>query len=224
MNTTELKKDVRDNITRANSRDYTDEEIERNIDEEYKKLQSMMQREGRIEWIPTVYDFTINSSTFGTQPNLNIQRVDVRRPGSTYWKTIDRTTYHDYMMAEKSEYCSCGKTLTRDLERTCCPEKYVQTTEGMHVFPVPSTGLDVKVYTRGFDVIPWGSTTYEPLLPIEFHRLLSLKAGMMYRDLEDTNSLEWIKDEYKELFDMFLEDIKEGGSVKQMSNKKKKYK
>lgn len=223
MNTTQLIDDVRFNITRSNIRDYTDAEIQRNIDEEYKKLQSMMQREGRIEWVPELFTFTMTDDFQVTNPNLHIERVETSTDGGENWYPVTRTTYHNYALA-MSQGCKCEKNaLTDAFDSTSCPQQYIQTNEGIHVFPVPDGGMQTKIYTRGFDVIDWTDPTFEPKLPMQFHRLLSLNAGLMYRDLEDTNELEWLNNEYNKLWSMFLEHIKEGGQVVQMRKKKKRY-
>lgn len=222
MNTQELINDVRYNLTRSNERDYTDSEIQRNIDNEYYMLQEKLKRAWKVEWtgteLPTIYDLTPTSSFINTDPNLHIERVEVSADGGENWRRITRTTYHDYNLTS-SGACSCQHSLTDALADTSCTKHFIQTAEGLHIFPIPDSGIQVKVYARDDEVIDWNDPSFVPRLPRFAHRLLTLKAAMMYRDLEDTNELQFIFNEYNTLMAEFTKLNTNKGKVAQMKNK-----
>lgn len=222
MNTLEMIDDVRFNLTRSNVRDYTDAEIQRNIDEEYKKLQSIMQREGNIESHQQIESVNMTTTLHPLDINSHVERVEAKVVGSTHYTLLERTTFHDFGLAE-TKGCWCKNSLTDQIAHEGCPRKWIRTSSGIRVFPVHADGLDVQLYMRNKEDIDWTDATDEPRIPSEFHRLLTLKAGLMYRDLEDTNTIEWLNAQYNEMFQLFMEHVKEGGQVIQMKKKKKKY-
>lgn len=230
MNTIELKQDVL-RLTRANTRDYTDTEIESNIDREYSMLQELLKKSQRVEWTggnyPVLFDFGGITDTFiQTSPNLHIERVEVSINGGDSWYPVSRTDKTTYNTASANNSCYCSKrSLTDALEDGGNPINFIQTTSGIQVFPIPEDdSIDVNIYVKESEDIDWNNPLFVPNLPDFAHRLLTLKAALLYRDIEDTNELTFLKNDYNELYKVFLDHISEGGKVINMGMKFRKYK
>lgn len=220
MNTVELIKDVRF-MTKTNAADYSDSEIQHNINQEYKALQDILKTQSRVEWADedSVIDLTMNISFASLPPNVAIKRVEVSKAGEDKFKTIKRTTYHDYEASSLNGCGFCGKSLTGALSHEGCTQKFIQTVEGIHVFPVPEDGMNVKIYINEDETIDWNDNSFAPRLPAFAHRLLTLKASMLYRDIEQVGSLEWIMSEYTNLYRDFMRHVKQGGKIINMKTK-----
>jgi len=239
MNTAQLLTDVR-YLTRSNDKDYTDAEIENNIDQEYAYLQQIAIEEGKPVYGSgsgiSVIDLAMATTFASTPPNLNINRVEAEVDGC--WRVLKctDTTLYGGPFPDVSCYCgyqnSCTacKSLTNILGHEAFPLWYIQTNNGIEVFPLPeaaSLPLNVKIYHEDAHTLDWvGGDT--PILPAFAHRLLSLKAALLYRDIEEANDLQFLNSEYSRLLAKFadsLNDYKNKASkISKMHFKTKRYK
>jgi hypothetical protein len=227
MTLDQLKADVI-SLTGANYDDYLESEMERNMEQEYIFIQHKLKSSFRIELTesiyPTVYTFTSIATDFiPTEMNLHIERVEVSTDG-TNWHRVERTNKTVYNTAVDNNSCSCSnESFTNAITKNGCPANFIQTTEGIHVFPVPTDGFDVKVYVKSADTLNWNLGNSEPRLEGFAHRLLSLKASLLYRDIENTGNLEFILSEYSKWDNALNAHINEGGKVIRMSYKQDLY-
>lgn len=220
-----MYKDVR-LLTRANECDYTDEEICCHLQNEYKLLQELLNHEGKVEYTqsnsPLSYTVAGGTTFFNTDPNLHIQRIEVSTAGEDKWCSPTQTTYQEYGDFS-SNCCGCDcNSLSAAMDGdgcVCeCDKYYIQTSDGIHIFP-NNDGTDVRIWTRGTDELDCNDPNYVPKIPAFAHRLMTLKAALMFRDIENTNELDFLLSEYNNLFALFNKHIKSGGKIIQMRNK-----
>lgn len=235
MTTAELLTDVR-YLTRSNDRDYTDAEIENNINQEYYYLQQIAIEEGKPVYGSgaglSVIDLAMATTFASTIPNLNINRVEAEIDGC--WKVLTCTDSTKYGGPFRKPVCCCGyqgtcgccQSLTEILGDEGTPCWYIQTNNGIEVFPLPeaaSLPLNVKVYHEDCHALNWvGGDT--PVIPKYVHRLLSLKAALLYRDIEEANDLQFLNNEYNILLAKFIDSLKGQAKILQMHFKTKRYK
>ena len=226
MTLDQLKQDVL-SLTGANYDDYLESEIERNMEQEYIFIQHKLKSSFRIEHTanqtPTVLTFNTTTDFIPTDINLHIERVEVSSDGQRWYK-LDRTNKTTYNEGLSNNTCRCDtRSFTDAITDPGCPASFVQTTEGIHVFPVPESGLDVRVYVKDSDTLNWSLGSSEPRIEEFAHRLLSLKASLLYRDIENTGNLQFILSEYSKWDNALNEHINEGGKVIKMSYKQDLY-
>ena len=217
MTTTEFFTYVRA-LTRANDRDLSNADIEilanPQADFLYELTIQGYQLEQTANATPTVYNFNMVTDFQITEQNLWIERVEVSVDGGESHYELKRTNKTEYNAYLKE--CNRNRSLTDDLVEDADATHFIQTSQGIHVFPVRATGMDVVIYVKDTPSIDWGNPAYEILLPNVPVNLLALKTALMYRDIEDTNRLEWLQGEYNEKFRAFEKRIAKGGRVIQM--------
>lgn len=212
MNNTELKSDVLF-LAGANTIDYTDEQIERNIENEYYKLQELLKNGQRIKWSPnqtirkqSEVGYTFND-VLTDEDNMHITRVEVSVDGGDSFYQIKRTDEISFKNEKDGSY-------TDKLNEVGDPKYFIQTTKGISVFPIPAT-YDINIYYKDDEDISWGSTN-EIELSRFAQRLVTLRAAMLYPHITTTR-LDACKIEYADLYQVFLSHIGEGGKVIKMS-------
>jgi len=207
MTTAELINDVRI-LTESNIKDFPDADIQRHIDQEYYLWQQRATDDGQIQWTSTDNPDILNLSYPATTnflnipANMNILRVEAEING--VWVTLHKMNTQDYGQPERahgpctcfySNICAACRSITEALEETGLPHYYIQTNAGLYIFPPHATdAVDVKVYYQGVHVLNWGAGD-TPRLPEFSHRILSLQAALLYRDITDSTSLQFILSE-----------------------------
>lgn len=212
MNNTELKDDVLF-LAGANTIDYTDTQIERNIENEYYKLQELLKNGQRIKWTPNAtinkqseVDYTLND-ILTDDNSMHITRVEVSVDGGESWYQIKRTDEISFKNENDGSY-------TDALNEVGDPKYFIQSTNGISVFPIQET-YSINIYYKEDEDISWGSTN-EIELSRFAQRLVTLRAAMLYPHITTTR-LDACKTEYADLYKVFLSHISEGGKVIKMS-------
>lgn len=234
MTTAELLQDVRD-LTGSNSKDFTDAQIQQYIDQEYFLWQQKATKDDSIQWsagdLPDVLDVTMATNTEVITQNMNILRIEAEVDGD--WTTLHRTNTEDYGGPERKHgWCTCNyigscgycRSFTEALEKVGTPHYFVQSNAAIQVFPFPEAPAtqDIKIYYEGTHILNWVGGD-APRLPLFAHRILSLQAAALYRDVEDTENLNFILSE-RERLSAELERCFNGKTkIRQMHFTKKSY-
>lgn len=204
-------------LTRANSRDLPDTEIAILANPEADYLYEISIQAYHLEQTknqtPTVITYTKTGDFEPTDHNLWIERVEYAADGENYCQ-LKRTNKTEYLAMG----CKCDSgSLTNDLISENCTNYFIQTSQGIHVFPAGnSSGGTVKIYIKDTPVIDWSDDNYEILLPNVPINLLALKTALMYRDINDTNLLTFLQGEYAAKFQTFEKRLAQGGRSIQM--------
>jgi len=208
-------------LTRANTRDLPDDKIAILADPEADYLYELSIQGHHLEQTenatPTVYTYNMSDDFQITPHNLWIERVEAKVSGHDYFTQMQRTNKTEYL----AHLESCKNSLTDELDEATnydCPRYFMQTSQGIHVFPIDDP-VEVKVYVKDTPEIDWNNDNYEILLPDVPINLLALKTALMYRDINDTNTLQFLERQYAEKFAVFEKRIAKGGRVIQMGMK-----
>jgi len=204
-------------LTRANSRDLTDSDIEILANPEADYLYELSIQAYHLEQTavtaPTVLTYVMTTSFQATDHNLWIERVEVSIDGGDSFYQIQKTNKTDYNL----EAAECGGlSLTDQLAVTDSrPTHFIQTSEGINVFPMAAS-VTTNIYVKDTPVIDWANPNFEILLPNVPINLLALKTALMYRDINDTNQLQFLQSQYNDKFEVFQKRLAKGGRVIQM--------
>lgn len=218
MNISNFYKNVRV-LTRSSELDFPDDEIAILAQIEANKLYELSIQQEHIEQTknqtPTVLPFNNVSDSFIPMDdhNLWIERVEYSRAGEENYSVLKRTNKTEY----ESFGCSCvNDSLTNNLTDSGCTEFFIQTTQGIYVFPSGSTNIDVKVYVKDTPVIDWLDNDYEILIPNVAVDLLMIATALMYRDIENTNEFNKLKLKYDDLMSVHMNRLNKGSRVIKM--------
>lgn len=204
-------------LSRANEQDLPDEEIAVLAQIEANKLYEMSvqawNQEQTKDQTPTVLSFTgVTTDFIPTNDNLWIERVEYKADGATFYKPLKRTNKTEY----ESMGCVCEpNSLTDALISTECTNYFIQTSEGVHVFPIGSSaaGIDVKIYIKDTPAIDWNDNSYNIKIPIIADDLLTISTALLYRDIENTNEFNKLKLKYDELMELYKKRLRKGARV-----------
>lgn len=203
-------------LTRANTRDLPDTEIAILADPEADFLYELSIQGNHLEQTanqtPTVLTFTMTDDFQATDHNLWIERVEASIDSGDTHTILTRTNKTEY-----DKYISeCERSLTDQLAVSdSCPTHFIQTSQGIHVFPMAAS-VDTVIYVKDTPVIDWTTGGNDILLPNVPINLLALKTALMYRDINDTNQLQFLQGEYAAKLGVFMKRIAKGGRTIQM--------
>lgn len=212
-------------LTRANTRDLSDAQIAMLATPEADYLYELSIQSYHLEQtknaIPTVYTYTMTDDFQETPHNLWIERVEVSIDGGDTFYQVDKTNKTEF--DDYTTECSNG-SLTNLLAQTDGrPDKFIQTSQGIHIFPMAPSVI-TKIYVKDTPTIDWNDGNAEIILPNVPINLLALKTALMYRDINDTNRLEFLNNEYNNKFAVFMKRLSKGGrtiQMRQVTNKTK---
>jgi hypothetical protein len=216
-------------LTRANTRDFPDTEIATLANPEADYLYELSIQGEHLQQTknqtPTVLSFSnVTADFIPTNHNLWIERVEVSATGENNYTRLARTNDTEYNL-HNDNACMCSdESLTDALTSKSCPTSFIQTSEGLRVFPIPAGGLDVKVYIKDTPVINWTSGSYELKIPNVGNQLLALRTALMYRDIEKTGQKETLEAQYAIKFKTFNKRISKGSRIIQMGMVRKSFK
>lgn len=203
-------------LTRANEADFPDDEIFSLADIEADALYEMSIQAFHLEQTanqqPTVITGIVDDSFFETDDNLWIERVEYSRNDDEHYIQLKRTNKTEY----ESKGCSCGTgyyngSLTYDMESSqYCANYYIQTSQGIHVYPRPNDTGRVRIYVKDSPVINWGDPNAKILIPNVSANLLAIATALMYRDIENNNEYDKLRGKYNQYLELYRKRLSTG--------------
>jgi len=197
-------------LTDTNEQDFPDSEIavfgQMEIDKLYEMAIEGYAYEQTKNQQPTVYTLNVTDNFVETEDNLWIERVEFSRNGKDYY-TLQKTNKQDY----EAMGCSCDSgSLTNDLESKTCANYYIQTSQGVHVFPIGDGSGIVKIYVKDHPVIDWNNNNYNILIPNISDTIIVTGTALMYRNIHNTNEYDRLYNVYQSFLKLFEKRIKRG--------------
>lgn len=211
-------------MTKANELDFPDSDIFALADMEADALYEMSIQAFNLEQTanqtPTVITGIVTDSFFETDDNLWIERVEYSKDDDEHYVTLKRTNKTEY----ESMGCYCGDSLTYDMETSeGCANYFIQTSQGIYVFPRPNATGRVRIYVKDTPVINWGVPTAKIIIPRVSANLLAIATALMYRDIENTNEYEKLRSKYTQYMEIYKGRLAKGSRSIQMNTKKNHY-
>lgn len=207
-------------LTRANQLDFPNNEIAQLADMEADYLYELSVQSEHLEQTkdqtPTVLTGTLTSNFVPTDHNIWIERVEYAADGINF-KQLKRTNKTEY---ETNMGCRCEiGSLTNDLISEECTNYYIQTSQGVHIFPAGTTNGVYNIYIKDTPVIDWDDDNYEILLPNVPVNILVIGTALMYRDIENTNEYDKLFTKYDRYLQTHKKRLNKGSRVVQMKVK-----
>lgn len=205
-------------LSRANVLDFPNTEIAIMAQIEANKLYELSvqawNQEQTKDQTPTVLSFNALISNFiPTDDNLWIERVEYSRDGTFYYplKRTNKTEYEGFGCV-----CTTG-SLTDDLVADGCADYFIQTSQGIHVFPIGGTTTgSVRIYIKDTPVIDWTDMSYTILIPNVAVDLITVATALLYKDIENTNGFNKLKIKYDDLMKVYQTRLRKGGHTFRM--------